>query len=372
MRFVAAALAFVLAAPSAWATEAPAKAESRKKIDLVLALDTSNSMDGLIESTKARLWDIVNELARAKPTPDLRVALLTFGNDSYPAASGYVRIDAHFTKDLDDLYEKLQGVRTNGGSEYVARVTKTAIEELKWDDSKDSLRILFVAGNEAADQDPSFKVNEIAKQAISKGIVVNTIFCGSPNDSVAAGWATVAKMADGKFAVIDQDAGVRIASTPHDQKLAELSRKLNETYIAYGAQGRKKAEKQVASDDAASAMGAGVAASRAAAKSSGLYDASEWDIVDAKEKKNVDVKSLPAEALPAPMQTMSPEQREEFVAEKAAEREKIQKEIAQLSKKRDEYLKAEAAKAGKNDGLDAALKDAIRTQAAKKGFAFEK
>ncbi len=371
MRLVAAALACLIALP-AWAAEEPVKAEKRKKIDLVIALDTSNSMDGLIGSAKARLWDVVNELARAKPTPELRVALLTYGNDSYPATGGYVRVDSAFTKDLDELYTKLNGVTTNGGSEYVARVTKVAMDDLKWDDSQSTLKILFVAGNEAADQDPQFKVNEIAKAAISKGIVVNTIFCGSAGDSVAAGWSAVAKMSDGKFAVIDQDAGVKVASAPQDQKLAELSRKLNDTYIAYGSAGRKKAEAQKASDEAASAMGAGVAASRAQAKSGKLYDASEWDIVDAKEKKDFDVKNAPAEALPEPMQKMSGEEREEFVAKKAKDRAKIQAEIDKLSKERQTYLEKEQAKAGKSDGLDAALKDAIRTQAEKKGFTFEK
>src|SRR5688572_3640721 len=81
MRLVAAALSLLLAAP-AFAAEAT---KEKKRIDLVLALDTSNSMDGLIGSAKARLWDVVNELARAKPMPELRVALLTYGNDSYSA-----------------------------------------------------------------------------------------------------------------------------------------------------------------------------------------------------------------------------------------------------------------------------------------------
>ena len=33
---------------------------------LALLLDTSNSMDGLIDQAKSQLWKIVNELAAAK------------------------------------------------------------------------------------------------------------------------------------------------------------------------------------------------------------------------------------------------------------------------------------------------------------------
>ena len=54
---------------------------SAKPIDLVLCLDTSNSMDGLIDSAKRKLWDIVNDLGRARPAPRLRVALYSSGND---------------------------------------------------------------------------------------------------------------------------------------------------------------------------------------------------------------------------------------------------------------------------------------------------
>ena len=35
-------------------------------IKVALLLDTSNSMDGLIDQAKAQLWDIVNELSYAK------------------------------------------------------------------------------------------------------------------------------------------------------------------------------------------------------------------------------------------------------------------------------------------------------------------
>src|SRR6476660_6836209 len=59
--------------------------EKRADIDLALCLDTSNSMDGLIDAAKQKLWDLVNTLARARPTPNLRVALYSYGNTHYDA-----------------------------------------------------------------------------------------------------------------------------------------------------------------------------------------------------------------------------------------------------------------------------------------------
>ena len=65
----------------------------RPKVDLVLCLDASNSMDGLIASAKLKLWAIVSEMAKARPAPELRVALLSYGNTGYDAARGWVRVD---------------------------------------------------------------------------------------------------------------------------------------------------------------------------------------------------------------------------------------------------------------------------------------
>ena len=40
-------------------------------------------------------------LATAEPTPNLRIALITFGNDGHDPARGWVSVDIPFTDDLD-------------------------------------------------------------------------------------------------------------------------------------------------------------------------------------------------------------------------------------------------------------------------------
>src|SRR5688572_10010248 len=64
-----------------------------KAVDVVLCLDTSNSMDGLIDSAKRKLWAVVNDLAKIEPAPTLRVALYSYGNDTYDPKAGWVRKD---------------------------------------------------------------------------------------------------------------------------------------------------------------------------------------------------------------------------------------------------------------------------------------
>jgi hypothetical protein len=134
-----------------------------------------------------------------------------------------------------------------------------------------------------------------------------------------------------------------------------------------------KAMNQAAQDKNAAASGAPVAAARAAAKATSVYRNDEWDLVDAARHHSRDIKAVPAEELPKPMQTMTPVQRETYVAEKAAEREKLQKKIAELAQQRDAYIAKEAKKAKKAKGaasFDDAVTSTIKTEGTKAGLAF--
>src|SRR3954470_4125684 len=97
-----------------------------QSILLALLLDTSNSMDGLIDQAKSQLWKIVNELAAAKcgdgAKPNIKIALYEYGNSGLPSSEGYIRQVSGFTTDLDVLSEKLFSLRTNGGEEFCGQV----------------------------------------------------------------------------------------------------------------------------------------------------------------------------------------------------------------------------------------------------------
>jgi len=61
------------------------------------------------------------------------------------------------------------------------------------------------------------------------------------------------------------------------------------------------------------------------------------------------------------------------VKAKLAERAKIQQQVAKLSVERDAWIRAEEARlaaAGKGDGFDQQVLEAIRAQAASKGIAY--
>jgi hypothetical protein len=362
----------VVAAAAARADDAA----PRRNVDLVLALDVSGSMSGLIESAKQRLWDVTNELAQARPVPNLRVALLTYGSPAYGSQSGYVKIDLPFTSDLDAVNERLFAFRTNGGDEYVARVIHTSLEALQWSDESDALKMIFVAGNESAEQDPRITVEHAVDAAAARGVVVNAIYCGPDGDGIASTWQRVAYGTNGVYAYIDQNrAAVALVATPLDEALAELSNELNATYVPFGGQGQQGRQRLLEQDRNASSMSPQAAASRAVTKAGALYRV-DWDLVEA-VNDGTTLADVAVEDLPAEMQSMSAPERAQYVAAKAEQRAALESEIAAISAERRDYLEKERLQRAASEppearaeGLDAALVRGIREAAESKGFAF--
>jgi hypothetical protein len=345
-----------------------------KVVQVALCLDTSSSMDGLIDSAKRKLWDVVNDLAKARPAPKLHVALYSYGNNAYDPKTGWVRQEIDLTSDLDRVAEKLSALRATsirGGDEYVARVCREAVERLRWSDDARTLKVIFVCGNESAEQDPELKLKAVAESAVRKGIIINTIYCGSPLDGDAPAWREFARLGEGRFAAIDQNRGIVTIATPHDKELADLSGKLNKTYCFAGKDGKELAENQQKQDDNALRLGAATAASRATSKAGGLYRFGGQDLVERlRQDPKFDVKKIAVEELPPELRKLKPDEREKHLRKLAAERAAIQERITELSDKRDSYIREELKKRpdAALRAFDEAVRGTLRDQARAKGI----
>jgi hypothetical protein len=245
------------------------------------------------------------------------------------------------------------------------------VERLKWSDDPKALRVIFVCGNESAEQDPVVKLKPLAETAVRKGIIINTIYCGNPADADAAGWKEFARLSEGRFAAIDQDRSTASIATPQDKELAELSAKLNTTYCFAGKDAKALAENQRLQDENALRLGQPAAASRAQSKAGGLYRFEGQDLVERlRQDAKFDVKKVPVEELSEEMKKMTPTQRDKHVRDLLARREELQKQIADLAKKREAYLEAERKQNpnAADKAFDAAVRGALREQAKKKGL----
>ena len=73
------------------------------RVEVVFCLDTTGSMEGLIEGAKQKIWSISNKIVGGEPTPDLYIGLV--GYRDY--GDQYVTRVHPLDDDLDRVYENL-------------------------------------------------------------------------------------------------------------------------------------------------------------------------------------------------------------------------------------------------------------------------
>lgn len=341
---------------------------SKHYIKVALLLDTSNSMDGLIDQAKAQLWEIVNELSYAKcrnQRPNLEIALYEYGNDNLSSRNGYVRKILPFTSDLDDVSKELFSLTTNGGSEYCGTVIQTSLNELDWGNDADDLKMIFIAGNEPFTQG-NVDYRDAGNNAKEKDVVVNTIFCGDYRHGISSKWQDGARIAYGDYMAINHDQKTVHIASPFDDLILQLNIQLNGTYVPYGTRGRKKYEVQAAQDSNAAGFSKENAVSRTVSKSSHLYKNSSWDLVDAEEEEGFSYDKLKDEDLPDNLKGKSKSEIKAYVKQQKEERVRIQQEIAKLNEQRRAYIAKQ--KKENTNGLESAMIEALKRQAEKKEY----
>ncbi len=213
-------------------------------IQIGILLDTSNSMDGLINQAKEQLWKIVNEVAKANKnnkSVNIQVGLFEYGKSSLPRYEGYLQMLSPLTYDLDKVSQELFALRTNGGSEYAGKVILESVNRFAWSNHKDDLKLLIIAGNESFAQG-DVPYQKSIKKAVRNKIIVNTIFCGGAIQGGLLEWSNGAKLGNGKAFNINHNDRIEYISTPYDDEIILLGTSLNDTYLEYGLKKVRKAK----------------------------------------------------------------------------------------------------------------------------------
>ena len=344
------------------------------RIQIAILLDTSSSMDGLIDQARNQLWQVVNQFTgtrRGGVVPTLEIALYDYGNNRADVERGYVRQFSEFTRELDAVSQGLFALTTSGGEEFCGVAIERALQDLQWSTHDDDIKMIFIAGNESFAQGP-VPYQYALQRARNAGVSVNTIHAGTDAEGMRDGWRQAALLAGGDYLAIDTAQTVVHIDAPQDQRLAELNAQLNQTYLPYGSAGAGKAVRQVEQDRLSSDISAGLLAKRTRAKASSYYGNADWDLVDALEDGELAeeaVVEMEAADLPEPMREMAADERLRYVTEKRAERDAIQQEIRELSDARADYvMQQKAAQAAAAPSVSDALTGAIERQAEQKQF----
>jgi hypothetical protein len=308
-------------------------ASAGRPIELVLALDTTGSMGGLIERAKSELWGIVDRLSAADPAPRIRVGLVAYRD----RGDDYVTRVFDLSGDIDAVYADLLAFQAAGGGdgpESVNRGLYDAVHGVAWSGDARVQRVVILAGDapphmDYADDVPWTTTVQVAR---SRRIAIHAIQCGG--DSLTREvWTRIAQGGGGRYAAL---AGSRAPSSPYDGELAALNRALAETVLPYGEsaeRARAAVDRARDADDAAAAARASYLGRRGAAATD-----ARGDLVAAVEGGEVDWRRLPEESLPDALRERPAGERQLALDDQRARRRGLLGEIAYLSRKRDAWL----------------------------------
>lgn len=369
------------AAPAQKQPEAPEKSglvpTIKPKVEIVFAIDTTGSMGGLIDGAKKKIWAIANEVARAQQKPEVRIGLVAFRD----RGDTYVTRAVPMTDNLDAVYESLMALTADGGGdtpEDVNAALNVAVNKMEWSKEKKVLKMVFLVGDAPPHMDYEQQVQwqAIAQTATRNNIYINTVQCGVDGETTTV-WQKIAHAAEGRYAAIPQDGGVRVATvTPFDGELAKLANELDATNMTYGRAPERAAKTATRNKAAEYAAAAPVAASadRAMAKSSlGSGMKSTEDLVTLTLAEGDADKALlrvTAEELPDELKGKSKDEQKKILEGNVAKRKAIQTKIADLSKKRQAALKEAEAAAPAVDSFDSEVNSAMHSQGALNGFSW--
>ena len=342
------------------------------KIQIVLLLDVSGSMDGLISQAKGQFWRMVNELAKIQKNgqkPSIQISLGTFGNKE-SKENGYFKLYSQLTTDIDSISEHLFTLTTQGSEEYCGYALEVALDSLRWSKSKEDLRIIFIAGNEPFNQGTVDYV-KVCKKAAKQKIIINTIYCGKKEEGIKNEWQMASGIANGKFTTIDKDSIIKYGETLWDKKIIDLNDKLNKTYVPFGLFGENNLKRQIKQDENVLLLGNSFLRERAIFKSTDKFMNESWDLVDAYIQDSSILKALTINDLPELMKPMTDSQRKEYLDLRNKKRQLYKESIRIYYDESLELIKGSSDKDSGSSTLDNIIINTIKEQAQKKGFEFK-
>ncbi len=340
------------------------KKQAPPKIDVVFALDTTGSMGGLIRGAKRKIWAMANQIVSGQPKPHVRIGLIGYRD----LGDAYVTRRYALTEDMEDVYARLKKFKANGGGdtpEHVNKALADAIRKMKWRQGDKVLKMIFLVGDAPPHEGRSGLYSaRLAREAKEKGIVINTVRCGSMGTTLNA-WKRIAALSGGMTSSIRQDGAMIAMTTPMDRELKELNAKLSSTLLPTGSAADKGAA--MARLRVNRAMSAEVQAESARYRArSGRLDSKDLLTVLSRGKK---LEDMDEESLPAPVAAMAPPARKAYVAQVKAKRKAIKRRIMKVSKARAGYIKAKRPKAAPK-AFDDTLGEALKKQGKRIGVKY--
>jgi hypothetical protein len=297
-------------------------------VDIVICVDLSSSSNGLIDQLRNHIWDYWYFFSRCTPQPDYRIAVVTYARFSYGKQNGYTRV----LQDLGTDFEKLSSIlskipsKIERGDQYVGSALNTCLKKISWSKDPQAVKMVFLVGNGDVTTGPD-DIDLVLNKLIAQNIIVNTVYCTVPGEKKAiSGWQKIAQKAGGKIATIsirnlyfDRLNGFDL------KKFRALNRRFNNTYLYFGADGRKRRRRMEDVDNFVYIRNTEGYRFRSLYKMSDDYQKSNasWDLVDLYSKNPIGFMNVDRATMIDTCRKMNDDKLKAYIIYKKYERRKL-------------------------------------------------
>lgn len=316
---------------------------SAPPLDIVLMIDISGSTGGVLTSVRDKFWELQNEMSRLTPKANYRLGIVCMGRPSFRKENNYVQVISDLTDDIDAAaypFFQLKDISAPGNY-HLGHALETAVDEISWSTDPNALKVIFAIGNGRAYSGPG--CTKGIKKANEAGIIVHSLyFMAYDNQKEQEEWRDLATLCGGKYFPIGlRDPNIHFEKPYDNDLLLEACTMINTTYVPYGPEGEERLKMQVSLDEDAELQGENAYEARTFFKATELYQDKNhtWDLVDLKNRGELNPKKISRKYPPGVLAHMSDEELWLHVEEISYYRSEYISIIMMLTAKREQYMR---------------------------------
>lgn len=154
----------------------PVLAQAGPRIDVVFLLDATGSMGDEIDEVKAKIQEMISQIALGDPAPDVRFGIVAYRD----RGDEYITAVYKLTRDIDEIADNLAQITADGGGDYPESLNEAlhvAIHEVNWETGPAVTKLIFLIADAPPhlDYPDDYDYREEYQMAAAQGIVVHAI-----------------------------------------------------------------------------------------------------------------------------------------------------------------------------------------------------
>jgi len=342
-------------------------------IELVFCLDATGSMSGLINTAKEKIWDIVSVTSQCNPEPVIRLGIIFYRD----LQDEFVTKTYPLTTNIDSIYSELLSIEAQGGGDHPESVNQAlneAVTKMGWKEGENIYRTIFLVGDcpPHMDYKQDIKYPTSCKLANENGIVINTIKLGVQCSDAIHHFKKIAKLTNGKYKQLGQNADDVIIETPLDDSIYYFSNKIDVSKLYYGSSKEqklmnKKKENALSIYNNSSLNSVASRAKFNLSKSGNRNLFGKKELIEDLISNKIKLENINENELPDEIKTINKNEREKYLKLLQKQRAENISKLKELTIKREQFISKKMKQDSTRTLFSEEIFDIIKDQAANKG-----